>query len=71
MAAAINPVRGSKHPKAKFTEDEVKLILELLKERDDLLKRASYLSFTKLAEKFECHKNTIQKIAYAKSWVHV
>ena len=71
MAAALNPVRGSKHYRAKFTEDEIKLILELVKERDELMKRAAELSNRSLAEKFEVHHRTIEKIAQCRSWTHV
>ena len=71
MAAAINPVRGSKHYRAKFNEDEVKMILDLIKERELLKKRAAELSNKRLAEKFDVHHRTIEKIAHCRSWTHV
>lgn len=71
MSAAINPSRGSKHYKAKFTEAEVKLILNAVAERERLRKEASELSNAKLAEKFEVHPRTIDKISQRRTWTHV
>lgn len=71
MAAALNPTRGSRHHMAKFTEDEIALILNLVNERDALKKAASELTNAKIAEKFEVHPRTIEKIISGETWAHV
>lgn len=71
MAAALNPARGSKHYRSRFTEDEVKLILELVKQREELRIKASQLSNRRLAEKFDVHYRTIEKIAQCRTWTHL
>lgn len=71
MAAALNPSRGSKHYKSKFTEEEVAMILNFVNEREALRKAASELTNAKLAEKFEVHPRTIESIISGRTWAHV
>ena len=71
MAAPINPIRGSAHCNAKLTEDDVRLILSAADERKKLLAEAYQLSNSKLAEKFEVSKHTVEKISQGRSWAHV
>ena len=53
--------RGSNHYRAKLTEHDVRLIVELHPE----------VSTRKLAEKFEVSQSTIAKVVSARSWRHV
>ena len=71
MAAAKNPVRGSRHRNSKLTEDDVRLIRQLLDERAEHLRKAKELSARRIAEKFEVNVRTIDKIGYRESWIHV
>lgn len=61
MAAAKNPARGEAHYKHKLTADDVRLMRELVAERERLLKEAKKLTDAKIAEKFEIHPNTVWK----------
>ena len=62
MAAAHNPARGEAHYNAKLTDHECRLVLELVAERAELIRKARELSDAKLAEKFDVHPHTIYKI---------
>lgn len=63
--------RGESLPQSKLTESDVKLILKLVDERESLKKQASDLSNKKLAEKFDVHQRTIEKLLSGKTWRHV
>ena len=71
MAASKNPPRGSLHYRAKFNESEVRMILELIEHREKLKAECLELTNRKLADKFEVHPRTIEKIAQGRSWTHV
>lgn len=71
MPPAINPVRGSNHRLAKLTEEDAKLILQCVAERERLRQEALRLSNEKLAEKFNVHVRTIERITSRSGWIHV
>lgn len=63
--------RGSELPQSKLTEHDVKLILDCVAERERLRDEANKLSNQALAEKFDLHIRTIEKITSRRSWIHV
>ena len=63
--------RGSKLPQSKLTETDVKLIREIIEERDQLKFVLSQMTNAKIAEKFEVHVRTIDRITTGESWTHV
>ena len=65
--------RGSKHHNAKLNEDDVKLILELNKERLILKERLHEMSHAKIAEKFGISKQRVWEIcnSWNGAWRHV
>ena len=56
-----NPVKGERHHKAKLTEEDVRLIIDLHPE----------VSTRKLAEKFEVSQSAVARILNCRSWKHV
>lgn len=56
-----NPVKGSNHYRAKLTEHDVLLIIDLHPE----------VSTRKLAEKFDVSQSAIARILTARNWKHV
>jgi len=62
---------GSMNYFAKLTEEDVMLIRELIKEREEARKKASSLSNKKIAEKFEVSQWTINLISAGRTWTHV
>ena len=68
---AINPQRGSDRWNAKLTDDDVRLMRELVAERERLLAEARKLSDKEIAAKFEVHPNTVWKVCKRDSWSHV
>lgn len=63
--------RGSELPHAKLTEDDVRLILALVAERDELRRRAKQLTNREIAKKFGVHRRTVDKISAGETWIHV
>jgi hypothetical protein len=55
----------------KLTADDVRLIRELVAERERLLAEAARLSNAAIAEKFEVHENTVWKVTRGAGWIHV
>ena len=55
MARPIAPRLGERHPKAKLSDDDVRLIRELREKHG--------LPYSKIAEKFECSLWTVRDIA--------
>jgi len=55
----------------KLTEDDVRLIRELVKERQALRDRAKLLNNDRLAEKFGVHFRTIERINSGELWGHI
>lgn len=71
MAAAINPVRGEDCHNAKLTEADAALILQCVAERERLRLEAAKLSNYALAEKFNVHVRTIERVTQRRGWIHV
>ena len=63
--------RGSELPQSKLDEDDVRLIISLIHERESLRAQASELTNAKIAEKFGVHYRTIDHISAGKTWGHV
>lgn len=71
MAKPINPARGERCHNAKLTKRDIKLLFQCVDERERLRKEASKLTNEKLAEKFEVHPRTIEKVLRRETWFHV
>jgi len=71
MAAAINPSRGEKHYNAKLSEEDVRLIKQLIHQRRTLMQQLARVSNKAIAEKFEVSTRTIDKISEGYSWIHI
>ena len=65
---AVN-YRGEQHHACKLTDDDVRLILSLVEDREELYRKAKALSNSILAEKFDVSRATIEKIAAGIRWV--
>lgn len=63
--------RGSELPQSKLTDDDVRLILAVVDEREALKRQLSELTNAKLAEKFEVHRRTIDRVTAYEGWTHV
>lgn len=63
--------RGSDLPQAKLTEDDVSNILEIVRDREEMRTKLRSMTNRALAEKFEVHQRTIDKITSGLSWSHV
>lgn len=63
--------RGEQLPHAKLTEEDVRLLRKCVVERERLRKQANELSNQRLAEKFDVHVRTIEKVLQGYSWFHV
>ena len=64
-------LRGSQLPHAKLTESDVRLINQLIDERNELLRQAKSLTNAAIADKFGVHVRTIDRISTGESWGHV
>ena len=58
----INGHFGEKHTSARMTEDDVKLVMQLLEED---------LSLGQIADKFEVSKTAIYDIKHARTWKYL
>ena len=65
---AVN-YRGEQHHACKLTDEDVRLILSLIEEREALYRKAKALSNRILAEKFEVSHRTIEEISAGFRWV--
>ena len=63
--------RGEQLPHAKLTNDDVRNIRALIDHREELKRQASLLSNKRLAEKYDVHQRTIEKLSSGFSWSHV
>lgn len=63
--------RGSDLPQSKLTEDDVRLILAVVDDREKLKRQLAGLTNAKLAEKFGVHRRTIDRITACGGWSHV
>ena len=71
MAAPKSPARGTELPQTKLNEADVRLILDCVSERERLRKEANSLSNEALAQKFDVHVRTIERITQRRGWIHV
>ena len=63
--------RGEQLPQSKLTEDDVRLILSLIEEREKHKRAASLLTNARIAEKFGVHTRSIDRITAGEAWTHV
>lgn len=63
--------RGSNLPQSKLTEDDVLIIRGIVDYREGLKAEISELTNAKIAEKFDIHVRTIDRITADESWTHV
>lgn len=62
--------RGSQLPQSRLTEDDVRLIRQLVEQRDELIRRARELTNARIAEKFDVHRRTIDRVTSGEGWGH-
>jgi hypothetical protein len=63
--------RGSELPQAKLDDSDVRMIRQLIAERNRHMQAAKSLSNALIAEKFGVHYRTIDRISAGESWTHV
>ena len=63
--------RGSELPWAKLTEDDVRLIREIVAEREEMKKQLKWMTNAALAEKFGVSLNAMERAVTGESWAHV
>lgn len=63
--------RGEQLPQSKLTDEDVKIIRELVEYRDKIKKELSGLTNSALAEKFDVSQRTIDRITAGYGWAHV
>lgn len=63
--------RGSDLPQSKLEEQDVRLIRELVAERERHKRAARELSNARLAEKFGISLRTIERLLHGETWWHV
>lgn len=54
----------------KLTSADVKVIRELIEQRENWRKQAAQYTNERIAEKFGVHRRTIENISAQLSWVH-
>lgn len=62
---------GEKHKDAKLTESDVRIIRDLVAERDRLLAEARKLTYQAIAEKFDIHEGHVRRIVRGDVWSHI
>lgn len=63
--------RGSELSWAKLDENDVANIRALIREREEYKCKAKSLTASKIAEKFDVHRRTIERITAGEVWTHV
>ena len=63
--------RGTQCHNAKLTDSDVRLIRQLVEERESLKRQLKTLTNAAIAEKFDVHQKTIDKVTCGESWWHV
>jgi len=63
--------RGSQLPQSKLNEEDVLNILGIVEYRNKLKDELSNLTNKKIAEKYDVHFRTIDRITAFESWTHV
>lgn len=71
IAQHINAPRGEDARAAKLTDDDIRIIRQLIADRDALRAEASKLRNKDIAKKFDVHPRTIDKISTRRTWGHV
>lgn len=65
-------LRGAQLPQSKLTPEDVRQIRELHAFKQEEIRRINdALSITAIADKFEVHPRTIEKVLSFKTWKHV
>jgi hypothetical protein len=63
--------RGSQLPHSKLTEDDIRLINSFVAEREQLKTRLKGMTNKSIADKFDVHIRTIDRITSGETWGHV
>ena len=63
--------RGEDLPHAKLTDEDVRYIRLLVEQRELYKRQASELTNAKIAEKYDVHVRTIDRITAGENWTHV
>ena len=63
--------RGEKHIASKLCDEDVVQILDIVAYREKLKKELSTLTNKHIAEKFDVHIRTIDRITVNESWAHI
>lgn len=63
--------KGENHWRAKVNSEDVRLIRELLADRDYHRGEAAKLTFEAIAAKFDLHESHVRKIYTRSVWPHV
>jgi hypothetical protein len=71
MAAPKNPARGMELPQTKLTPDDIRLIKQLVAERERLKREAAKLTNAAIAVKFDVHQRTIDRVTSHQGHFHV
>ena len=66
-----NQVRGENHHFSSLTEEQVRKIIRLLKQRDTARKLAEGLTYEKIGRRFGVGRNAIYHLAKHNSWAHL
>jgi hypothetical protein len=64
-------LRGSALPHAKLHEDDVRLILQIVQEREEMKQQLKWMTNASIARKFGVHVRTIDRITAGENWGHV
>jgi hypothetical protein len=63
--------RGSQLPHSKLKEDDIRLINEFVAEREQMKAKLRGMTNQAIAEKFDVHRRTIDRITSGETWGHV
>lgn len=63
--------RGSALPHSKLDEEKVRLILDAVRERENLKQQLANLSNKSLAEYLGVHRRTVDRVTAGENWGHV
>lgn len=63
--------RGEQLPQSRLADEDVILIRQLVEERNKLKAQIAELTSAKIAEKFDVHSRTIDRIIAGHGWTHI
>jgi len=63
--------RGTELPQSKLTESDVNLIRELIDYRESLKREIKTMRNSDIAEKFNVHVRTIDRVSSGYTWSHL